>query len=407
MIPRDILKRFNLFTPLPSTVLDYLSNQIEVGHYEEGADLMHGTSAPRVRLLMRGSIQLTGAQGTNLTIKANSKQAQLPIPAHLPEGQSLHAMEKVTTLELSRDLYTGIEKIPSIKTSQQSDIGQELNQSGGVLAEFYVSLKKHELKLPSMPGITTQIAKVVKNPDTVSEDIAKVIQADPTVAGRIMSVVNSPAYRGVNPIQNLPDAVSRLGRQVTHNLVISFALSSLFYSRSEHLKKLMHSTWKHSNHVAAVCHELGRLTPGLSPDQALLCGLVHNIGVLPAIEAARAHPDLLKDPKKLEWIINHFKGGIGAAVLKEWGFTDEFVQVALHAEDWMRDESEKADYVDLVQVAILHASIGTDQMHNLPRLDLIPAFHKLALGKLTPRHSLEILDNAKEEIDEIRQLLSG
>jgi HD-like signal output (HDOD) protein len=159
--------------------------------------------------------------------------------------------------------------------------------------------------------------------------------------------------------------------------------------------------------VAAICHELGRLTPGLSPDQALLCGLVNDIGVLPAIEAARAHPDLLDDPVKLEWIINHFKGGIGAAVLKEWGFTDEFIQVALHAEDWMRDESETADYVDLVQVAKLHAAIGTPQMQHLPRLDLIPAFHKLALGKLTPRHSLAILDNAKDEIEEIRQLLAS
>jgi hypothetical protein len=44
-------------------------------------------------------------------------------------------------------------------------------------------------------------------------------------------------------------------------------------------------------------------------------------------------------------------------------------------------------------------------MGRLPRLDLVPAFHKLALGKLTPRHSIQILDNAKDQIREMRELL--
>ena len=68
-----------------------------------------------------------------------------------------------------------------------------------------------------------RIAKVINDANTDSHDIARVVQADPTVAARIISVVNSPAYRGRAPTDNLPDAVSRLGRNVTHHLVISFS----------------------------------------------------------------------------------------------------------------------------------------------------------------------------------------
>jgi hypothetical protein len=72
----------------------------------------------------------------------------------------------------------------------------------------------------------------------------------------------------------------------------------------------------------------------------------------------------------------------------------------------MEDISHDPDYVDLVVVAQLHAYVGTAKMRDLPRLDLIPAFHKLALGKLTPRHSIGILENAKDQIKELREMLA-
>jgi HD-like signal output (HDOD) protein len=93
-------------------------------------------------------------------------------------------------------------------------------------------------------------------------------------------------------------------------------------------------------------------------------------------------------------------------VLRKWAFPDYFVQVALHAEDWMEDISDAPDYIDLVVVAQLHAYVGSAKMNSLPRLDLVPAFHKLALGKLTPRHSIGVLEHARERIRELREMLA-
>ncbi|MCU7798328.1 MAG: histidine kinase, partial [Candidatus Thiodiazotropha sp. (ex Myrtea spinifera)] len=105
-------------------------------------------------------------------------------------------------------------------------------------------------------------------------------------------------------------------------------------------------------------------------------------------------------------VIENLKAEVGAMVLRKWEFPDYFVQTALHAEDWMEDISHEPDYVDLVVVAQLHAYVGTPMMSSLPRLDLVPAFHKLALGKLTPRHSLGVLENAKERIRELKEMLA-
>lgn len=138
----------------------------------------------------------------------------------------------------------------------------------------------------------------------------------------------------------------------------------------------------------------------------MLCGLLHDIGALAIIGAVRKKPALAENPELFDRLLSSLKADVGSMVLRQWEFPSFFVQVTLHAEDWMRDVSHNPDYVDLVVVAQLHSYVGTARMRSLPRLDLVPAFHKLALGRLTPRHSIGLLENAKEQIHELRTLLA-
>ena len=139
----------------------------------------------------------------------------------------------------------------------------------------------------------------------------------------------------------------------------------------------------------------------------MLAGLIHDIGVVPIISAAREYPELANNPEMLEKTINRLRAEVGTLVLKRWDFMDEFSDVAAHAEDWARDKSNTTDYTDLVIVSQLHAYIGTPRMQKLPRLDLVPAFHKLAMGKLTPRHSLKFLDEAQSDVQAVENLLDS
>jgi HD-like signal output (HDOD) protein len=332
-----------------------------------------------------------------------------PINESDPAPANVVAESAVDLLCLPRELYDAIRALPPVvnkRTNQPIELMDVSGPEADLYWEFYEAVQKNELELPTLPTIAVRIAKIINDPNTDSGDIAHVIQADPTMAARVISVVNSAAYRGASPIDSLPDAVSRLGRNVTQHLVISFALGKLFHSRSPVLKQYMVNLWQHASYVAAICHELARVTPRLAPDQALLCGLLHDIGALAIIGAARSKPELSNNQQLLDQVIDNLKGEVGAMVLRNWEFPDYFVQCALHAEDWMEDISDAPDYVDLVVVAQLHSYIGSRSMSSLPRLDLVPAFHKLALGKLTPRHSIGLLENAKEQIREMREMLA-
>jgi len=401
--PRE-LKRFSPLRNLPSRVLSYVASQ---------AQRRLLTAETRLQLppepdgmacfLLRGELASDPEQG-NSPVSAGSLASRQP----LVTAGGLRASGDVELLLLPRDLYSAITQLPTAK--QRGDRPQfELQEPDALEDRIYWQLHEQieagRLQLPSLPDIALRIAKTVNNPTTDSADIARVIQADPGVAARLISVVNSAAYRGRAPIDNLQDAVTRLGHDVTHNLVISFALGSLFRSRSPLLQRKMAALWSHACHVAPICHELARVTPGLDPDKALLCGLVHDIGALPVINAARSHPAIGTDPELLERLLRRLKGELGGLVLRKWQFGEDFVQAALHAEDWMQDIDDRPDYVDLLLVAQLHAAIGRPEMAQLPRIDLLPAFHKLALGRLTPRHSIGILENSRAQIEALRGLL--
>jgi HD-like signal output (HDOD) protein len=404
------LKHVPPFKNLPQRVLAHIADQIEVTRYGPGKPIdLNGTTRPQVHLLLHGEIEFNAADGSTQRVRRDPATASDPVllAANTP---SRRALAPVAVLHCPQDLYENILRLPSPEhrcdETSISSLESEIRDTE-VFWKFYDSFKNGKLKLPSQPGIAMRIAKVVRDSNTDSHDIARVIQADPTVAGRLISVVNSAAYRGRAPIDNLPDAVTRLGRNVTHNLVISFALSGLFETRSHTLNDLMSVAWKHASYVAAICHELGRVTPGLSADNALLCGLVHDIGILPIINLARRQSELAENPRLLHLIIHRLKGEIGAVVLHEWGFPAGFIQAAEHAEDWLQDINDAPGYVDLVVLAQLHAYIGSKSMQQLPRLDLVPAFHKLALGRLTPRYSLQILEHARQNIQALQTLLAG
>jgi hypothetical protein len=72
----------------------------------------------------------------------------------------------------------------------------------------------------------------------------------------------------------------------------------------------------------------------------------------------------------------------------------------------MRDHQPQPDYADILVMSQLHAFVATPVGKTLPRLDEVPAFRKLALGRLSPQLSLAVLDEAHQEIEEVRGLLA-
>ncbi len=264
-------------------------------------------------------------------------------------------------------------------------------------------IRSNRVELPALPDIAVRARRLLDSHTATDRQIARLIGADAVLSTRLLRVANSPLYRATRKIEDVKSAVTRLGHAAVRSVVTSIAMEQLYHHKlaSPLKRRFLEQTWNHSVHVAALSHVIARDYTGFQPDQALLGGLIHDIGKLPILEYAELLPELMENEKLLARLLAALHTKVGTLILRTWQFTDDLVTVTAEHEDLDRDPGTDADLTDVVIIANLLSYVGTD--HPLTKRDwsAIPAFHRLAL---TPEESIDIIRDARDEIAEIRQL---
>ena len=267
-------------------------------------------------------------------------------------------------------------------------------------------LERGTLAVPSLPAIAHRVAAQLGRDDVNVARVAALIQTEPGLSAKLVKVANSAAMQRSNRCETVHEALTRLGLDSARQLIVAFASERLFQQTDARVRKHSVRIWQHSVDIASLAMVLARLTPPLQPDRALLAGLLHEIGALAILAMAQHHLDLISDEKTLTDMITAATPKVSAHVLKAWGFAAETVQAAQDADNWFRDGGARPDYCDLLIVAHLHALVRQREFAQLPRIDETPAFGKLALGELSPKLSLLVLDEARVQVQEMRALLA-
>lgn len=272
--------------------------------------------------------------------------------------------------------------------------------------DCYKYMQSDKLALPTIPDVAFKIRRAINDVKANNSKIAKVVQIDPSITARLIKISNSPLYRGRRKIESCPEALTRLGLKASQDIITAFAMKAVFTAKSHIIRRKMQELWTHSSYVAAISAVFAHKTPGFDPDRAMLAGLVHDIGIVPILAYADKNQDILASPKDLAETIKELKNEIGIQIVRKWDFPGDFEDVINNSENWYRDGGEKADYTDIVMIAQLHSYIGKVDIKKMPKMDELPAYKKLAAGHLDADQSMNILDQAKDEIEHIRQMLN-
>lgn len=272
--------------------------------------------------------------------------------------------------------------------------------------DCYRYMHSETLALPTIPDVSVKIRRAINEPNANSNKIARVVQIDPSITARLIKISNSPLYRGRRQIESCPEALTRLGLKAAQDIITAFALKAVFNAKSTLIRRRMQELWAHSSYVAAISAVFAHKTPGFDPDRAMLAGLIHDIGVVPILAYADRQPDILANPEDLVETVKELRSEIGIQIIRKWDFPADFEDVITYAESWQRDSGPKATYSDIVMIAQLHSYIGKVDIKKMPKMDDLPAYKKLVSGNLNADLSINILDQAKDEIEHIRQMLA-
>lgn len=247
-----------------------------------------------------------------------------------------------------------------------------------VRQEIMNAIAKDQLVLPTLPEVALKVREVADNPDADIDQLTSVIGNDAALSARIIRVANSPLLRASRAIEDLRTALMRLGIQYTCNIATGLAMEQMFQATSDLVDMRMREVWSRSSEIAGISHVLCKHYTRLRPDQATLAGLIHKIGVLPILTYAEEHPALLKDSITLDTVIDQLQGQLGDLILKTWNFPDELAHIPSQHMDFTRD-IPKADYADIVTVAMLQSYAGSNSHMAQVDLSSVKAFARLGL----------------------------
>lgn len=414
----DDLQQFTSLTGSNELRLQSIIEDVPISHAAKGEKIIElGDTSEFGYFLLSGAIILKAADGGVKLIEAGTESAKNQIAQLVPRRYQVIASQPVKYLKIPNALLSsyqptqgGIDSIVIDEGDESagSQLDSEYAFENEISYKLYQELKNDTLVLPSLPDIAVRIGNALKDETKTFNHIAEIVQTDPAISAKLIKAANSAMYGGSSKVESISSAVMRLGTDLTHKLVMTFAMKELFSSKSALLKRRMKRLWDHSARVAAISHVLAKKLGNFDPEQALLGGLVHDIGVLAIINYASQFPEAEENKTIIDSTIRSLRGRVGSTILKNWGFPDWMPEMANEAENWMRSPpNKKPDYTDLIIVCQLHSFIGTDEMAEAPSIDKVPAFKRLGLSQLTPKMSLKILDEAKEEIAEARALLTG
>ena len=266
--------------------------------------------------------------------------------------------------------------------------------------ELIEDLESGNLQLPTLPEVALRVRDVVDDENASANQIAEIIAQDAALSARLLQVANSPLYRGRQEIDRLSMVVSRLGNKLVRNLVTSQVMKQMFQATNDMVDKRLRDVWEHSVQVAAIARALAANTPGVMPDQAMLAGLLHDIGTLPILYRAEERDELLDTPGLLDELILRLHTRIGGAILKHWKFPDMLVAVAAEHENLERYHPGPADLIDVVQVTNLQSHMDTDHPLAIVDWSNVSAFQRLGLDDNV--NEIELTD--VEEIQEVKRL---
>ena len=192
-------------------------------------------------------------------------------------------------------------------------------------------------ELPSPKGIALSIARMSQRGDASLAELARLIQGDPALVGRLVRAANGTLPQGSRPVVALRDALAVLGMAAVRNLALGFSLIS---SNGEGLCRSFPYTrfWTGSVIRAIAMQKIVMRLRSAGVEESFSVGLLSGVGALGlasvfpvqysrVLDEARGDAACLLEQERQAFAMTHVE--LSAAMLLDWGMPRFFVAAVL------------------------------------------------------------------------------
>ncbi|MBF0283540.1 MAG: HDOD domain-containing protein [Magnetococcales bacterium] len=208
-----------------------------------------------------------------------------------------------------------------------------MNASATADAEAIVK----QVGIPAQPQVVMDIYKEVKSKNPSFTRISGLISQDPSLAARVLKIINSPFYGRSNKISSVQQAVTMLGLQNFVKVVLTASLREVMAGGSA--SKKFDGLWKHSVTVGRIAEFVATwMGTEISPEDAYMAGLFHDSAIPLLIKKFKIDDVYFNRESRTEidsvmandWIITDEEGAcktnhaiVGGIMSRAWGMSPQ------------------------------------------------------------------------------------
>lgn len=137
----------------------------------------------------------------------------------------------------------------------------------------------HSAQLPSLPDLYLKLKSLIDTNNYGMSDVANIIIRDPAMSARLLKMVNSAWFGFQRQIDTVSQAVSIIGAQQIHDLVLASTMANSFAGMSNDVMN-MQTFWEKSIRSAVIAKLLAQACDIKTTETFFLMGLLHDIGHL-------------------------------------------------------------------------------------------------------------------------------
>ena len=255
-------------------------------------------------------------------------------------------------------------------------------------------------KLPTLPHILVDIINACQCNGVTFQEIADIVSRDASISARVVAMANSSFFNRGTPIRSIDRALLVLGTETLKTIVITATIHQFFSGINNNDQVFLKEFWRRSLNCALLSKSLAILTSYPQPDEAYLCGLLHNMGELVLASNLRdEYLELIKEYPDENSRFKHELGSLGidhaelsALLIEQWGLSPYSVDAVRYHHANLNDVVGAHHLVKIIFVS-----------SELSRLDDLEHHPEIGtkLFELNPSLVNEIVRKIDKEVEEV------
>jgi len=214
-----------------------------------------------------------------------------------------------------------------------------------------------DVNFPTCMEAAVLVRNTLRDPQASLERVVQIVGIEPLIASKLLRLANSVTYNPMGKrVSDLTTAIARLGFEAVRTTSLAVAMDQMLKSCNlAAYDDIGREAWQHSLQVAAIARVLARRIGRVKPEEAMLAGMVQNIGIFYLLFRAAGYTEYHDDRAAILDLIHGWHASIGESLLHILGLPEHLTE-AICNHSQRQDIETPSSLRDILYFANLLAS---------------------------------------------------